>query len=70
LTAGIQSQTLMCVADENEYLQDLLVAGLHNIHPLIIESEPTPSATVPGMSPMDQGSGIVVFHEVSTSVRV
>jgi hypothetical protein len=54
LTAGTQSRTLTRVADENEYLQDLLVAGLHNIRPPIIESQPTSPATTPGTSPMDQ----------------
>lgn len=54
LTAGTQSPTLIRVANENENLQDLLLAGLHDFRPPIIEPEPTPPKTALGTSPMDQ----------------
>jgi hypothetical protein len=51
LTAGNQSWTLTCVDDENKYLQDLLVAALHNRRPPVIEP---PQPTTLGTSSIDQ----------------
>jgi hypothetical protein len=49
----------MCVANESEYLQNLLVAALHNPRPPIIE--PTPPTAVIGQSPMDQLLGLLAL---------
>jgi hypothetical protein len=61
LTAGTQSPTLiMCVANDKEHLQALLMAGLHNLRPPIIEAKPTPPTTTPGMSSIDQLLGLLI----------
>jgi hypothetical protein len=42
------------VTNENENLQNLLVAGLHNLRPPIIQSDSVPPVTTPGTSLIDQ----------------